>query len=103
MSEYDGQMRVNDAFAAYVGKVACLVTSELLATTTNSRFWPALMRLKASEQAVLALHYFEGLSVEEIARALGWREGTVKSTLSRGRDSLRRGLNLNSGSMRGEA
>lgn len=63
----------------------------------------ALMRLKASEQAVLALHYFEGLSVAEIARALGWREGTVKSTLSRGRDSLRRGLNLNSGSMRGEA
>lgn len=63
----------------------------------------ALMRLKSSEQSALALHYFEGLSVAEIARALGWREGTVKSTLSRGRESLRRELTRNGGSKRGDA
>ncbi len=52
----------------------------------------ALSRLREAEQSVLALHYFEGLGVSEIALALGWREGTVKSLLSRGRESLRREL-----------
>lgn len=63
----------------------------------------ALLCLKPSEQSVLALHYFEGLGVAEIARALGWREGTVKSTLSRGRESLRRELAQRRGLTRGDA
>ncbi len=49
----------------------------------------ALLLIAPRYQAVLALHYFEGLSVGETARALKCREGTVKSRLSRGREALR--------------
>ena len=52
----------------------------------------ALLRVAPRFQAVLSLHYFEGLSVEEIGRALSCRPGTVKSRLARGRDALRREL-----------
>ncbi len=39
-------------------------------------------------QSVLALHYVEGLSVDEVARTLRCRPGTVKSRLARGRAAL---------------
>jgi RNA polymerase sigma-70 factor (ECF subfamily) len=52
----------------------------------------ALMAVPTRYQAVLSLHYLEGLGVEEVARALGCRLGTVKSRLSRGREALRRQL-----------
>ena len=44
-------------------------------------------------QAVLSLHYLEGLAVKEVAAVLGCRMGTVKSRLSRGRQALRERLN----------
>lgn len=49
----------------------------------------ALLALAPKYQTVLSLHYLEGLSLEEIAVAVGCRPGTVKSRLSRGRDALR--------------
>ncbi len=49
----------------------------------------AVLSLKQKYQSVLSLHYLEGMSLEEIAVALGCRIGTVKSRLSRGRDALR--------------
>ena len=49
----------------------------------------ALMSLAPKYQAVLSLHYLEGLSVEEVAATIGCRVGTVKSRMSRGRDALR--------------
>lgn len=48
-----------------------------------------LRRLPVSQQAVVSLHYFEGLSVEEAAGALGCSAGTVKSRLARARDRLK--------------
>jgi RNA polymerase sigma-70 factor (ECF subfamily) len=48
----------------------------------------ALLALKPAHQTVLVLHHVEGLGVEEIARVLGCRPGTVKSRLSRGRVAL---------------
>jgi RNA polymerase sigma-70 factor (ECF subfamily) len=53
----------------------------------------ALLSLSPKHQAVLSLHYFEGLAVREIATVVGCREGTVKSRLSRARDILREKLN----------
>ena len=50
----------------------------------------ALLALPPRYQTVLALHHLEGLSVEEVAAALGCRPGTVKARLSRGRERLRR-------------
>ncbi|MFG0320198.1 MAG: RNA polymerase sigma factor [Planctomycetota bacterium JB042] len=48
-----------------------------------------LAPLSPNHQAALVLHYVEGLSVDEIAAALGIRPGTVKSRLDRARRKLR--------------
>ena len=49
---------------------------------------------KLSEKigAVIRLHYFEGLSVSDIAKRMSLAEGTVKSRLSAGRDMIRKEL-----------
>ncbi len=51
-----------------------------------------LLTLPPRYQTVLTLHYFEGLSLEEIAASVGCRLGTVKSRLARGRTQLRQQL-----------
>lgn len=50
----------------------------------------ALGELKENYRAVLVLRYFAELSVPEIATALGWRQGTVKSRLHRALCELRK-------------
>lgn len=49
----------------------------------------ALLSIAPKYQAVLSLHYLEGLSIKDVAVVLGCREGTVKSRLARARDALR--------------
>ena len=51
--------------------------------------YSAVLSLPPKYRAVIHLHYFEGLSVAEIAADLNLPEGTVKSQLSRGRALLR--------------
>ena len=51
--------------------------------------YTAVLSLPAKYRCVIHLHYFEGLSVAEMARTLHVPEGTVKSQLSRGRALLR--------------
>lgn len=48
-----------------------------------------LGKLSAAQRMVLHLAYFEGLSICEIARVLGIREGTVKSRMANARRLLR--------------
>ncbi len=52
----------------------------------------ALLSIAPKYQAVLSLHYLEGLSLLEVAAVIGCRAGTVKSRLGRGRQALRRQL-----------
>lgn len=52
----------------------------------------AVMRLGEKYRIVIHLFYYEDYSVQEIARILGTREGTVKSRLSRGRRLLKQQL-----------
>ncbi len=52
----------------------------------------SMLALPCRFQTVLALHYFEELSVDAVAEVLNCRSGTVKSRLSRGREILRRKL-----------
>ena len=51
--------------------------------------YSAVLSLPGKYRAVIHLHYFEGLSVAEMAKMLQVPEGTVKSQLSRGRALLR--------------
>ena len=48
-----------------------------------------MLTLPRKYRAVIHLHYFEGLSVAEMAQTLDVPEGTIKSQLSRGRALLR--------------
>ncbi len=50
----------------------------------------ALLALPPRYQTVIALHHLEGLSVEQVAAALGCRVGTVKARLSRDRARMRK-------------
>jgi RNA polymerase sigma-70 factor (ECF subfamily) len=50
----------------------------------------ALRRLPLDAQLVVELHYWEELSIAEIAAVLEVAEGTVKSRLSRARESVRK-------------
>ena len=49
----------------------------------------ALAELPARQRACVVLRFYEDLSVEAVAEALGCRTGTVKSQTARGLDALR--------------
>lgn len=63
----------------------------------RDEIWTMLRTLPDRQRAALVLRYFHDLPDEEIAAALGCREGTVRSLISRGlaalRDSARVGRN----------
>ncbi|MCI7473092.1 MAG: RNA polymerase sigma factor [Clostridiales bacterium] len=48
----------------------------------------AIMALPARDRTVLHLYYYEGYQTAEIAEMTGWREGTVRSRLTRARAKL---------------
>lgn len=50
---------------------------------------PAVLTLPAHQRDVIYMHYFEGYSVEEIAKICSVAVGTVKSRLARARESLK--------------
>jgi RNA polymerase sigma-70 factor (ECF subfamily) len=52
----------------------------------------ALARVPREARVLLALHYVDGLSYQELARVRGISVNTVKSQLARGKAILRRGL-----------
>ena len=71
-------------------RVVPLETAEEVGVEDDYReVYSAVLSLPAKYRAVIHLHYFEGLSVAEIAQMLRVPEGTVKSQLSRGRALLR--------------
>ena len=49
----------------------------------------ALAELPPRQRACVVLRFYEDLSVEAVAEALGCRTGTVKSQTARGLDALR--------------
>ena len=56
------------------------------------RLWSALDRLPFDQRTVIVLREIDGLSYEEIAYSLGVAIGTVKSRLTRARQTLRNEL-----------
>ncbi len=49
-----------------------------------------LSNIRNEQKIVLTLYYVMGFSVKEISKLLNIKEGTVKSRLSRGRDSVKK-------------
>ncbi len=56
--------------------------------------WDSVMDLGEQHRQIIVLYYYDGFSTREIARILKIREGTVKSRLSRARQSLKEILSL---------
>ena len=71
-------------------RIVPLETAEEVGVEDDYReVYSAVLSLPAKYRAVIHLHYFEGLSVAEMAQMLDMPEGTIKSQLSRGRALLR--------------
>ena len=71
-----------------------LYTATQVGVTDEYReVYSAVLSLPAKYRTVIHLHYFEGLSVAEIAETLNLPAGTVKSQLSRARTLLKGVLN----------
>ena len=58
----------------------------------HDAFWAEVRRLPKRQSQVIALFYFDRLSVKEIGEVLQVAEGTVKSSLHQGRTRLARQL-----------
>jgi RNA polymerase sigma-70 factor, ECF subfamily len=58
----------------------------------------AVLSLPQRQRAVVALHYLEDASVDDVAAVLGIAQGTVKATLASAKRNLRRALDLEDGS-----
>ena len=60
----------------------------------DDEMWAAIISLPPRQRAVLVLRYYEDLTEQQIADALGCRPGTVKSQASAALASLRSRLDL---------
>lgn len=63
------------------------------AKSEGSPLWEYLDNLPEKFRLPLLMHYGEEMRIEEIAKALGLRRGTVSSRISRGLDLLRKVIN----------
>lgn len=78
--------------SAWVRKTAPLDEDIPFDTEEKHDVYYAVAELPPKYRAVIHLFYYEDFSVAEISKALGIKQTTVKSQLSRGRDMLREKL-----------
>ena len=64
----------------------------LTTVVERSGIWPALRRLDPATRAIIVLHYYDDVSIADVAAMLGMPEGTVKVSLARTRAKLRDSL-----------
>ncbi|PYS88457.1 MAG: RNA polymerase subunit sigma-24 [Acidobacteria bacterium] len=74
--------------------------AQLARRETAERVKEAVAELKPKLRVAILLKYFEGLSYEEMAAALGCSKGTVASRLNRGHKALARRLQHLRGALR---
>lgn len=75
-----------------VADPAAMPEAELLGSETRRAVGDAIGLLPENHRMVVVLRYFEGLSTEETAQALGLSTDVVKARLHRARQSMRRSL-----------
>ena len=69
-------------------RAAPLLDTYPAAAPEEQNLMETIMTLPARDRAVLHLYYYEGYQTAEIAEMTGWREGTVRSRLTRARTKL---------------
>lgn len=77
---------------SWAQKTVPLTEDIVFDTEEKGDVYYAVMELPQKYRAVIHLFYYEDMSIEEIAKALGLNGSTVKSQLSRGRKMLREKL-----------
>ena len=83
-------MKQNDPYSGYLaGEQAKAATQELREIVKK---W--LAKLQENERIVTTLHYFDGMSCDEIAAFLGVTTNTIKSRLNRARNRLKKNESL---------
>jgi RNA polymerase sigma-70 factor (ECF subfamily) len=88
---YRRKRRVKEAFLAEpLTNPADDPQERLLTKDERERTMQALESLPQEQHEALVLRYFSDMTVPEVAQALGWREGTVKSRLHRALRRLRK-------------
>ncbi len=63
--------------------------TDLIADERSRHLWATVASLPARERTAVILHYRDGLSVRDIAAALGVTDGTIKTMLFRARRQMR--------------
>ena len=76
-------------FGDVESKTDVLPDRQLASKETSARIWQALDRLPFDQRTALILREVDGLRYDEIAFSLGVAVGTVKSRLTRARQTLR--------------
>jgi RNA polymerase sigma-70 factor, ECF subfamily len=95
----------NRAVSAWRRSLGTAKVVSLLAATPNraddpqlnaevAELWQAVRALPRRQAQSVALHYLEGLSLNEIGAILGCSAGTVKTHLARARQRLQRDLGI---------
>jgi RNA polymerase sigma-70 factor (ECF subfamily) len=78
-----------DQFGDFESKTEMLPDRLLASKETGSKIWQALDRLPFDQRTALVLREVDGMRYEEIAFSLNIAVGTVKSRLTRARQTLR--------------
>jgi RNA polymerase sigma-70 factor, ECF subfamily len=63
--------------------------TDLIADERSRQLWATVASLPARERTAVIFHYRDGLSVRDIAAALGVTDGTIKTMLFRARRQMR--------------
>ena len=79
-------MKHSDPYSGYLAREQAKDASQQLREIVKK--W--LAKLQENERTVVTLHYFDGMSCEEIAAFLGVTPNTIKSRLSRARQRLKK-------------
>ena len=83
-------MRHADPYSGYLAREQAQDASQELREIVKK--W--LAKLRKSDRTVVTLHYFDGMSCEEIAAFLGVTTNTIKSRLNRARNRLKKNESL---------
>ena len=97
---------MSDAYDEEAGPEIQLAANEpspermTLSNEIRRRLKTAMNKLTQTERTAFVLRHFEGVSIEEIARVLGVRDGAAKNTVFRAVQKLRRELEPVAGATR---